>query len=87
MSHVYIFAVTCLTHQVNVNNFGKFRLTQGFLDALLGLESVCNATSSEQKEEFKNFINQFGTHFSDVTQLGATIYMETRYTASGRMIK
>ena len=47
------------------------------------MNDLSNAVGKEQSEKdqaFKRFVNQFGTHFVEETQLGAKIYYERRFT-------
>lgn len=44
------------------------------------LNKAVGKGQAEKDKAFKRFVNQFGTHFVEETQLGAKIYYERRFT-------
>ena len=56
--------------------------TEEFIFTLSGLQVLNEAVSKgspEKKQAFKRFVEQFGTHFLEETQLGAKVYYERRF--------
>ena len=54
---------------------------------LTGLQILNDAVSKgspEKKQAFKRFVEQFGTHFLQESQLGAKIYYERRFSKKSK---
>jgi hypothetical protein len=48
------------------------------------LEQVADKGPDDQKIEFKNFVNNFGTHFASTSHMGVRMISERRYSAKER---
>jgi len=49
-----------------------------FLEAVKALDKA--KTDRERLEEFKRFVDEFGTHYSSTTEMGTRLAIERRYT-------
>ena len=75
--------MSCLTHRVDISDQGRKRFTRGFIDAVADLNDVTNEDDEAKRREFIDFVNEFGTHYSSVTLLGAKMarYLRFEYSA------
>ena len=55
-----------------------------FVEAVSALEKVSDSNPGNRILEFKNFVENFGTHFSRTTILGVRIVSERRFSAKER---
>ena len=45
------------------------------------LYSAAHGNEEKKLEAFKNFVNEFGTHYAAITELGTKLSIERRYSA------
>ena len=58
---------------------------QPFIDSIKALNQVIlKGDKDRQIQEFKRFVNEFGTHYASTTELGTKLIIERRYTAQER---
>ncbi len=56
-----------------------------FVDSVKALHAVTAAPSASKRvDEFKRFVNEFGTHYASTTEMGTRLSIETRYTKQER---
>ena len=56
-----------------------------FIESVRALnEVIINGSRSRQIQEFKRFVNEFGTHYASTTELGTKLTIERRYTMQER---
>ena len=59
--------------------------TEPFIDTVKALnEVVLKGSLPKQVQEFKRFVNEFGTHYASTTELGTKLTVERRYTRQER---
>ena len=77
---IVIAKATCLTHSVSISDFVRPVFTSAFID---GLKFLDGATKSDnvtiQEQSVARFIREFGTHYSQTTQLGSDLVYERRF--------
>jgi len=62
----------------NLISRSKKEFVDPFIDAVRALSK---ARGRDRKiEEFKRFVNEFGTHYSSTTEMGTRLSIERRYT-------
>ena len=75
----------CLTHKVDVADKSRKVFVQPFIDSVKALNQVIlKGDKDRQIQEFKRFVNEFGTHYASTTELGTKLIIERRYTAQER---
>ncbi len=77
-------SMDCMTHTLAFDTVTSRPLfTKGFINALYSLESVLNKTESVQKKAYINFVLNYGTHYLNNIQLGASLnYQKTFHSRS-----
>ena len=82
---VAITEAVCLTHKVDISDLSKKQFVEPFIDSVKSIYSVIqNGDKEAQVQEFKRFVNEFGTHYSSAAEMGTRISIERRYSASER---
>ena len=72
----------CTTNKVDIAvNSPNKRFTSVFLDSVLALQKAADLGPLEQIKTFKQFVDDFGTHFAKTTWMGVKLYAERRYSA------
>ena len=75
----------CITHKVDISDTSKKTFKKPFIDTVIALnEAILSGSLSHQLQEFKRFVNEFGTHYASTTELGTKLTIERRYTAQER---
>ena len=75
----------CITHKVDISDASKKTFTEPFVDTVVSLnDAVLNGSMTHQLQEFKRFVNEFGTHYTSSTELGTKLTIERRYTSQER---
>jgi hypothetical protein len=70
---------TCLTHTVSISDSVRPLFTQDFIAHLINLDAASRSNNIlHKKTAVKNFVMEFGTHFSKTTKLGAQLVYERR---------
>ena len=61
------------------------KFTPPFIETIKNLYSAGLSRNKETKlRAFKNFVNEFGTHYAAITELGTKLTIERRYSAKER---
>ena len=75
----------CITHKVDISDTSKKTFTEPFIDTVVALnEAILNGSAQRQLQEFKRFVNEFGTHYASTSELGTKLTIERRYTSQER---
>ena len=75
----------CITHKVDNSDTSKKTFTEPFIDTVVALnEAILNGSAQRQLQEFKRFVNEFGTHYASTSELGTKLTIERRYTSQER---
>ena len=75
----------CITHKVDISDTSKKIFKKPFIDTVIALnEAILSGSLPHQLQEFKRFVNEFGTHYASSTELGTKLTIERRYTAQER---
>ena len=76
---VYINKAKCLVFRVSINKYAKAEFTKSFISALRQLQIAANNPYDESsKEERKQFIKEYGTHYFDKCFMGSSLTTVTR---------
>ena len=76
---------TCLTHTVSISDSVRPLFTQDFIAHLINLDVASRSNNIlHKKTAVKNFVMEFGTHFSKTTKLGAQLVYERRLTTQSK---
>ena len=59
--------------------------TEPFIDTVKALnDAILKGSVAKQVQEFRRFVNEFGTHYASTTELGTKLTVERRYTRQER---
>ena len=76
---------TCLTHTVSISDSVRPLFTQDFIAHLINLDAASSSNNIlHKKTAVKNFVMEFGTHFSKTTKLGAKMVYERRLSTQSK---
>ena len=76
---------TCLTHSVSIADDVRPVFTPDFIRHLEDMDAASRSEDREvQKLAVANFVKEFGTHYSKVTQLGAQLIYERRFETTAK---
>ena len=68
----------CITHKVDISDTSKKTFTEPFIDTVVALnEAILNGSAQRQLQEFKRFVNEFGTHYVKHANMGAFYGMQS----------
>ena len=82
---IVVTEAQCITHKVDISDTSKKSFTQPFIDTVKSMnEAIMNGTLAHQLQEFKRFVNEFGTHYASSTELGTKLSIERRYSSQER---
>lgn len=72
----------CDVLKITIDPYYKPLFTLGFINALKKLqeEAEKKPASNSEKKEMRDFFERFGTHFLNVTNMGATFRAESKFT-------
>ena len=59
----------------------KKKFTSPFVETIKNLYAAGLGSKKEKISAFKNFINEFGTHYAAITELGTKLTIERRYSS------
>jgi hypothetical protein len=79
---IVITEAICLTNQVDLGYHSKKVFVEPFIDAVKALYIA--ETEDLRFNEFKRFIDEFGTHYSSTSEMGTKLTIERRYSAKER---
>ena len=76
---------TCLTHAVSISAASRPVFTPGFIKLLEEMDAAANSENEEDKKQaVARFLQEFGTHYSKVTRLGAELIYERRFESTAK---
>ena len=76
---------TCLSHSVSIAKFVRPVFTPDFIHALEELDAATRSEDEETKRRaVSNFLIEFGTHYSKITELGAELIYERRFETNAQ---
>ena len=79
---------TCLTHTVSISDSVRPLFTQDFIAHLIKLDAASKSNNVvHMKTAVKNFVMEFGTHFSKTTKLGAQLVYERRLSSQSQDVQ
>ena len=70
---------TCITASVSIADGVRPVFTQDFINHLISMNDVLEKDEAAQEESVKDFVTEFGTHFSRTTKFGAQLTYERRF--------
>jgi len=78
---IILAEATCITESVSIAKEVRPMFTRAFIKQLEKLDSVsANINVTLKDEAIREFIHEFGTHFSQETKLGASLTYERRFS-------
>jgi len=81
---IAVSEAVCLTQRVDIHEYSKMDFTVPFQQNVLYLYRATLADNQTRLNEYKKFVNEFGTHYSTSTEMGTKINIERRYSAKER---
>ena len=76
---MFINKAKCLVSRVSINKYSKAEFTKSFISALRQLQIAAkNPYDENSKEERKQFIKEYGTHYFDKCFMGSSLTTVTR---------
>ena len=76
---------TCITHKFDISDQSHKVFTEPFIDSVEALnEVILKGSLKQQVQEFRRFVNEFGTHYASTSELGTRLTTERRYTLQER---
>ena len=74
----------CLSHRVDISDKARKKFTTPFIETVRHLYIASMGDEEQKIEAFKNLVNEFGTHYAAITDLGTKLSIERRYSAKER---
>jgi len=81
---IVVSEAICLTQRIDIHEHSKMAFTVPFQQYVLFLYRATFSDNQTRINEYKKFVNEFGTHYSTTTEMGTKINIERRYTAKER---
>ena len=79
---------TCLTHSISISNAVRPVFTPDFISNLENMDAATRSgDASVEKEAVAKFVQEFGTHYSKTTKLGAELVYERRFGSSAKTVQ
>ena len=82
---IAVTQAVCITHKVDISDSSRKAFTEPFIDTVKALNAaVMNGSIAQKRQEFRRFVNEFGTHYASSTELGTKLTIERRYSREER---
>ena len=73
-----------MSHRVDISDKSRKKFTTPFIETVKHLHVASQGDEKTKVEAFKNLVNEFGTHYAAITDLGTKLSIERRYSAKER---